>query len=137
MRAVQWRTKPTRTNTMSNAITWFEIPALDLERAATFYETILGGKLAREKMGPFRMAVFPHAQAGVGGCVIAADGYQPSATGSVVYLNAGPSLEAVLARVAKAGGEIALPKTALPDGMGCYAHVIDSEGNRVGLHAAA
>jgi predicted enzyme related to lactoylglutathione lyase len=34
-----------------------------------------------------------------------------------------------------AGGEIALPKTALPPGLGFFAHIIDSEGNRVGLHA--
>jgi len=25
----------------------------------------------------------------------------------------------------------------LPEGMGCFAHIIDSEGNRVGLHALA
>ena len=27
------------------------------------------------------------------------------------------------------------PKTALPPGMGFFAHFVDSEGNRVGLHS--
>ena len=61
----------------------------------------------------------------------------PSETGSLVYLNAEPSLDAVLARVAAAGGQVTLPRTALPPGMGFFAHVRDSEGNRVGLHALA
>jgi uncharacterized protein len=54
-----------------------------------------------------------------------------------VYLNAAPSLDAWLARVPAAGGSIAQPKVTLPDGMGVFAHIIDSEGNRVGLHAMA
>lgn len=30
-----------------------------------------------------------------------------------------------------------IPCTELPDGLGCFAHIIDTEGNRVGLHAEA
>jgi uncharacterized protein len=57
--------------------------------------------------------------------------------GTLVYLNAGASLDSVLARVIAAGGQIALPRQALPPGMGFFAHIIDSDGNRVGLHALA
>jgi len=53
----------------------------------------------------------------------------------MIYLNAAPKIDDALARVAKAGGKVVLPKTALPGDMGFYAHMIDSEGNRVGLHA--
>ena len=60
-----------------------------------------------------------------------------AANGTLVYLNAGPSLDAWLARVPAVGGSVALPKVTLPEGMGCFAHIIDSEGNRVGLHALA
>ena len=42
-----------------------------------------------------------------------------------------------LARVEPAGGRVITPKTALPPGMGLLAHILDSEGNRVGLHAQA
>jgi len=120
----------------SNAITWFEIPAIDLDRASGFYETVLNNKLHRETMGPSELAVFPYEQAvGTGGCVIQSEAMKPSNNGSVVYLNAGKDLDSVLARVERAGGRIALAKTALPGSMGHYAHIIDSEGNRVGLHA--
>ena len=37
-----------------------------------------------------------------------------------------------LARVIASGGSIITPKTALPPGMGHYAHFGDAEGNRVG-----
>lgn len=59
----------------------------------------------------------------------------PSATGTIVYLSATGRLDRALALVAAAGGRIETPRTALPDGMGDVAHIIDTEGNCVGLHA--
>jgi len=120
-----------------DAITWFEIPATDLARAARFYETVLGVEMKLEEIGPQKMALFPYAAPGVGGCVTAGDGNQPAAHGNLVYLSAGPSLKAALGRVERAGGRISLGQTELPDAMGFFAHIIDSEGNRVGLHALA
>ncbi len=120
-----------------DAISWFEIPATDLARAKRFYETVLAAELRSETMGPHQLAVFPYAAPGVGGCVIAGEGLRPSAEGNVVYLQAGSSIKAALGRVQRAGGKIALDATALPDGMGVFAHIIDTEGNRVGLHAPA
>ena len=55
----------------------------------------------------------------------------------LVYLDASPSLDAALARVTGAGGQIALPRQALPPGVGYFAHIVDLDGNRVGLHALA
>lgn len=118
-----------------DAITWFEIPAADLKRATRFYEAILGRTMKPETMGPNEMSVFAYTEPGVGGCVISGNGHAPAATGTVIYLKVSPKLDDVLARVVPAGGKIALPKTALPEGMGVFAQVIDSEGNRVGLHA--
>ena len=60
---------------------------------------------------------------------------QPSTSGTLVYLNAGPSLDAVLARVEAAGGRVTTPRVQLPGDMGCFVHITDTEGNRVGLHA--
>ena len=118
-----------------DALTWFEIAATDLGRATRFYEAVLGRAMKAETMGNMTMSVFPYQQPGVGGCVLAGEGHAPSPNGTVIYLNAGPKIDAALARVTKAGGKIVLPKTALPGNMGFFAHVIDSEGNRVGLHA--
>lgn len=121
-----------------NALNWFEIPVADMDRAQRFYETVVDAPLRREAMGPATtLAVFPYDPAGVGGCLLAADGARTSADGVVVYLNAGESLDTALERVRAAGGRIVLPRTELPEGMGCFAHFADSEGNRVGLHALA
>jgi len=120
---------------MHDALTWFEIPAADLRRATRFYETVLGRPLKAETMGGSSMSIFPYQEPGVGGCVIAGSGHAPSERGTVVYLDAAPKLDDALARVGNAGGRVVLPKTALPGDLGFFAHIIDSEGNRVGLHA--
>ena len=57
---------------MKSAITWFEIPTVDLAKSQAFYEAML-----------------------------------------------------------------ASPRVALPPGMGFFAHIIDLDGNREGLHALA
>lgn len=121
---------------VKNALSWFEIPAADLVRATRFYETVVDAKLKSDTMGPLRLAIFPYEEQGVGGCLIAANGHVPSADGTLVYLGVA-SLDAALERAQRAGGKIALPKTELPEGMGVYAHIVDTEGNRVGLHAMA
>lgn len=118
-----------------NVISWFEIPATDFDRAVGFYENIFARTLNRNSMGPMQMAVFPYEQPGVSGAVVKDASYEPgTAKGTVIYLDCAGQLDTVLARVAAAGGKVALPRTELP-GMGAYAHIIDSEGNRVGLHS--
>jgi uncharacterized protein len=121
-----------------NAVTWFEIPAADLDRAQRFYESVLATSLKREQMGDEQLAVFPYEQPGAGGCLQrSATPVVPSRDGTRVYLDASPSLDAALARVERAGGRVATPKVALPPGMGYFAHIEDSEGNVVGLRALA
>lgn len=126
-------------STLAHAVHWFEIPVTDLDRAQSFYEAVLGQRLRREAMGPqTTLAVFPYDDGAAGGCLMAGTtAPQPSAQGAMVYLNAEPSLDAALARVEAAGGRIATPKVVLPGDMGAFAHVLDTEGNRVGLHALA
>jgi predicted enzyme related to lactoylglutathione lyase len=123
---------------MKNAITWFEIPSTDLNKAQAFYEAVLTCKLRREPMGPSEGAVFPYeAEEGVGGAILAGPSAPaPASSGTLIYLDASPSLDA-LARAVKAGGKVALPRQALPPGLGFFAHITDLDGNRVGLHAPA
>ena len=59
----------------------------------------------------------------------------PSAGGTLVYLDASPSLDAALARATAAGGHIVMARQALPPGMGFIANITDLDGNRIGLHA--
>jgi len=121
-----------------DAVSWFEIPVRDLSRAQHFYETVLGRALRPEAMGEERMAVFPADEGRAQGCIhLSSRPVEPSAAGTRVYLDCSPSLDTALARVQGAGGRITTPKVALPPGMGYFAHVADTEGNVVGLHALA
>jgi len=120
---------------MTSALNWFEIPVANLDRAQPFYEALLGQPLRREAMGPgHTLAVLPYAQPGVGGALLAG-GPPPSAQGAIVYLNVGPGLDAALARGLAAGGQQLGPVVDLPGDMGRFVHLLDVEGNRIGLHA--
>ena len=126
------------TTPLKSAITWFEIGATNLSRSQAFYETVLACNMRPEAMGPSQGAVFPYQGEGVGGALMCGPSApKAGAGGALVYLDATPSLDGALARVTSAGGKVALPRQALPPGMGFFAHITDLDGNRVGLHALA
>jgi uncharacterized protein len=123
---------------MQHAISWFEIPATDLERATKFYEAIFSTSLIPMDMPAIRMRMFPlEDMAGVGGAVVDSGGFhKPSSTdGPLIYLNGSPDLQAVLDKVEPAGGKIMVPKTEISPEYGYMAVFIDTEGNRIGLHS--
>lgn len=116
-----------------SAVTWFEIPSANLDRATRFYETVLGIKLKPDAMGATKFSIFPVEKGQPTGCVMQAEGYRPSADSTTVYLNLSDDLSKPLGKVEKAGGKVLQGKTALPEDMGFYAQFLDSEGNRVGF----
>lgn len=121
---------------MKNVINWFEIPASDFARGVAFYEQIFDLRLNKNDMGDMQMAMFPYEGNGqVSGAVVNHPEFQPGPNGAVIYMNTGTSLEPVLSRIPEAGGKIVMPATVLPDDIGSIAIFIDSEGNRIGLHA--
>jgi uncharacterized protein len=120
---------------MKNAINWFEIPVKNFDRAKKFYETVLGADLQTMEAMGMKSAFFPaDLENGIGGCIVEGQGYEPSSTGSLVYLNGGDDLGVPLSRVEAAGGKIVIPKTAIPP-HGFMAHFMDSEGNKVAFHS--
>jgi predicted enzyme related to lactoylglutathione lyase len=120
---------------MANAINWFEIPAKNLDRACSFYSTVLGGDIHREEVQGTRMGLLPHGQQEVGGALVEGDGYEPSEAGPLVYLNGGKDLSEPLGRVVEAGGSVVLPKTKISDEIGYMAIIKDTEGNKVAFHS--
>ena len=117
-----------------NAVTWFEIPTTDFERATKFYEAALETKL-RPYAGPEPCNMFPIGDSGVGGCIVHRPQHQPAADGTLVYLNVDGKLDETLDRVGKTGGKVLVPRTAIGGNLGFYAVMLDSEGNHVGLHS--
>ena len=124
---------------MNNVISWFEIPATDLTRAQKFYETIFGITLNPLDLPNIKMRLFPIDDmiTGVSGAIVDSGGFhKPSATdGPLIYLNGNPDLQLVLDKVETAGGKIMVPKTEISPEYGCMAVIIDTEGNRIGLHS--
>ena len=125
---------------MQNAISWFEIPATDLDRATKFYEAIFAVRLNPLDLDNIKMRMFPVANPTadhVGGAVVDSGGFhKPSATdGPLIYLNGNPDVQIILDRVEEAGGKIMVPKTEISPEYGYMAVIVDSEGNRIGLHS--
>lgn len=60
---------------------------------------------------------------------------KPTAEGTLIYLNASPAIQAVLNKVERAGGKILVPVMNIKAGL--IAIILDTEGNRIGLHAEA
>jgi uncharacterized protein len=121
-----------------HAISWFEIPTVDIDRAQKFYETIFDMQMIPLDDPHIQMRLFPiENMEDVGGSIVFnKDFYKPTATdGALIYLNANPDVQIILDRIEAAGGKIAVPKTQISPEYGYMAIFIDSEGNRVGLHS--
>lgn len=122
---------------MRHAISWFEIPVTDRDRARQFYETILGVELhSMELANGLKMAIFPVEPGTIGGALCEhPDYYHPGQKGPLIYLNAAPNIQKVLDKVASVGGTILVPKTEISKEHGFMAVLQDTEGNRIALRA--
>lgn len=124
---------------MQNAISWFEIPTIDIDRAQKFYEAIFGITMMPMDMPNIKMRMFPldDMMTQVGGAIVDSGGFhKPSATdGPLIYLQANPDVQIILDKVVAAGGSIMVPKTEISPEYGFMAVIIDTEGNRIGLHS--
>jgi hypothetical protein len=120
-----------------NALNWFEIPALDIDRAKGFYENIFDIKMDTMNMMGMEMAFFPMAPGNgkVSGALCKSENHKPSHDGCVIYLNGNPDLQQSLNKVEQAGGQVVMPKTKISDEVGFMAFFIDTEGNKIALHS--
>jgi len=123
----------------TNALNWFEIPVADTERAKKFYETIMDVPMEKVDMMGMEMVMFPYSQTPngkVSGALVKSEYHVPSAEGALIYLNANPSIQTIQDRIEAAGGQVVMPRTLIDEMVGYMAFFIDTEGNRVGLHAS-
>ncbi|MFC1558552.1 VOC family protein [candidate division KSB1 bacterium] len=118
-----------------NPVGWFEIPVIDMPRAKAFYEHLFAVKLEEHEIGSALMAWFPMKENAIGstGSLIKGEGYEPSSIGVLVYFTA-PDIEGVLERTREKGGQVLREKSGIGE-YGFIAIILDSEGNRIGLHA--
>lgn len=137
-------TKLKKISLETNVVTWFEIPVHDSQRARAFYEVILDIQMNTQHIPETNeeLTFFPsdpnviQATSGrVTGALTKSAKAKPSAEGTLIYMNASPSIQTVLDKVEQAGGKILVPAMRIKAGL--IAIILDTEGNRVGLHAEA
>ncbi|WP_197411254.1 VOC family protein [Colwellia sp. TT2012] len=119
-----------------NAVGWFDIYVNDMDRAVSFYQSVLKQEL--ENIGDptdsnVIMKSFPTDMAtyGAGGALVKREGCGPVTGGTIVYFGVEDcSIEE--SRVNKAGGKVINPKMSIGE-FGWVSLCMDTEGNMFGL----
>ena len=118
-----------------NPVGWFEIPVIDLDRAVAFYEHVFQITMVEQPKGKYEMAWFPMKEGAFGACgtLVMGEGHAPSPNGVLIYFSV-PDVDAALMRVEDRGGRVLQRKSSIGE-YGFIGLLIDSEGNRIGLHS--
>ena len=135
------------------AIQWIQIPAKNLNRAASFYEAVFDASFFFEKLNGIPHAVFkpngPKKEL-IHGAIIEIKDMVSSNSGPVLFFDATGDFETIIELIKENGGEVThaktlivtkennssytIPNTYIDNKPGYYAHFTDSEGNRMGLY---
>lgn len=119
--------------TKKNHVCWFDIPAVNLDRAIRFYSQVLTINIKND-CPDMPMGVFEHEDNMVSGCIFVDKECKPSAQGPLLYFNVQGRIDDAISQVELNGGKILEPKQAIGP-YGFRAVVLDSEGNRIALHS--
>lgn len=121
-----------------NPVVWFEIYVKDMNRATSFYETVL--QVTLEDMSDptdsnMLMKGFPgHMESyGAPGALVKMEGFEPSAAGSIIYFGC-EDCGTMADRSKKAGGKVHTAKMGIGE-HGFVSLVHDTEGNTIGFHS--
>jgi predicted enzyme related to lactoylglutathione lyase len=117
-----------------NPVVYFEIPALDLERACDFYSNVFETTLTKDIVDGYQMAFFESSgdSFGATGALVVGDVYVPSHQGCFLYFGV-ESIDETVARALEHGGSVLYLKKSNGD-LGFVAEIQDTEGNRIALH---
>lgn len=137
---------------MSSFLCWFEIPALDFERAVKFYSEVLRVDFERVVLMGVTHGIFPRKGAFAGGAIVPAKEPITTSSAPLLFFKVN-DMTSTLKAVTVLGGEIISPKTIMrregADGrtmipetlidnnQGYYAVIRDTEGNRIALYSNA
>ncbi len=118
-----------------NPVGWFEIYVQDMERAKAFYEKTFGVELQRLETSGVELWAFPMVDDGAGcaGALVKMDGKDSGVGGTIIYFP-GDDCAVVAERAVQNGGRIQNEKKPIGQ-HGFIAHVLDTEGNLIGLHS--
>jgi len=116
-----------------NRFTHFELASNDLEKTAAFYSNVFGWQIQKWE-GPidyWLVTTGDTSTPGINGGLMQTNGEFKGTINTIEVAN----IDAAIAKVLANGGEIVLPKDAIP-GVGYQAYFKDNSGIIVGLHQA-
>lgn len=120
-----------------NVIGWFDIYVENMERAVTFYESVLKKKLEQigDPTGETQMMSFPADMNsyGAAGALVKSNHSRPGLGGTLVYFSV-DDCSAEESRVVAAHGKIIRPKFSIGE-FGWVSLCQDTEGNMFGLNS--
>ena len=119
----------------TNPVGWFEIYVQDMSRAKAFYQTVFQVELTRLNSPDVELWSFPMEMDkwGAGGALVKMEGVSSGGNSTLVYFSCEDcAVEA--SRVVDAGGQIHREKWSIGE-YGFIALVVDTEGNKIGLHS--
>lgn len=121
---------------MANTIVWADIPVTDMDRARAFYGAVLQADI--ELMpGMEDVALLPGDPMGgeVSGDLVKSESRKPGDGGVTIYLDSKGDPAGMIERAVAAGGQVGMPVSDMGEMVGFIGFFIDSEGNRIGVHA--
>ena len=127
-------TFPHLTRIVKPNIVWYDIPAVDLDRAIQFYSAVLGAPVVKEVVGDVALGWLPTEDGGRMGCVCTVPGFTPSPHGVMIYFGVNGRLRSAVAAVQANGGTVQSDVHSIGS-YGFRAEVLDSEGNCLALHS--
>ena len=114
---------------MNNRIVHFEIPAENPKRLANFYEELFGWKISKAEGVDYWIAqTGEEGEPGIDGAITGREAPEQVPINYVAV----PSLSEYLEKASKLGARVTVGKQAVP-GMGWFAHIVDLEGNPLGI----
>ena len=125
----------------ADTLCWTDIPVTNLDRAIKFYSAVLGKEVRKLSEGGPGYGLLPHEEANASGCLcLRSDSggvdNRPSANGPLIYLSVEGRLDEAVEAARANGGKILRARQQIGE-HGFRAVIIDSEGNRIALHASA
>jgi uncharacterized protein len=125
----------------ADTLCWTDIPVTNLDRAIKFYSAVLGKEVRRLSEGRMEYGLLPHEEQNASGCLVVRGDSggvdnRPSANGPLIYLSVEGRLDEAVEAARKNGGKVLRARQKIGE-HGFRAVIIDSEGNRIALHASA
>lgn len=120
---------------MDRMVKFLEIPTRDFDRAATFYKAVFDMDIFVTEMLGYKLGFLRKGSEDMWVALVNGSDYTPAAEGVLAYLNAGSEIQTTLNKVQQHNGTVLTPKMLVNEDIGYIGIFIDTEGNKIGVHA--